>query len=183
MLAATGSDVASEVLGFPHHGAWPEGQTAVMLDLVAPQIVVISVGTNGDRYDHPNQHVFDALADRPGIRVMCTQATNKCCVNAIQRRPVTSALLDAEARSAGLGFQQSPTGCPCAGNVVIDLGTEPVVVSPSHTMHVQMLSSLFDRPQCLRSIPSSDTSKPETVASAQLPSDIPRQGRSLEVRG
>jgi competence protein ComEC len=144
--------LAAEVLSFPHHGSWPDGQASIVLDSVAPEIVVISVGTTGDRYGHPNQPVFDALAERPAIRVMCTQATNKCCADAVGRRPSTTALLATEARSVGLAFPDSPSGCPCAGNIVIDLDAKPIVISPSHRMHVKMLSTLFDRPQCLRSI-------------------------------
>jgi beta-lactamase superfamily II metal-dependent hydrolase len=38
-----------------HGGAWNASDTKTLLDAVQPSVVVISVGTVGEKYKHPNQ--------------------------------------------------------------------------------------------------------------------------------
>ena len=53
----------SDVLKFPHHGGkWNAEDTKSLLDAVQPSVVVISVGTEGEKYKHPNKEVFQTLA-------------------------------------------------------------------------------------------------------------------------
>jgi len=122
------------VLKFPHHGAWSDPDVGIILDAVAPSIVVLSVGTDGNRYDHPNLPVFTALAER-GVHLLCTQATQRCgLVNESVTRNAVMTDFTAEAGKGGIGVTTS-RGCPCAGTVVIDLTDQPHIRQPTRAFH------------------------------------------------
>ena len=128
------SNVQSNVLKFPHHGAWNDPDVGIILDTVVPSIVVLSVGTDGYRYDHPNRHVFFALAEH-GVRLLCTQATQRCgLVSASVTRSAVMTDFTAEVGKGGIG-NTSSKGCPCAGTVVIDLADQPLIRQPTRAFH------------------------------------------------
>lgn len=128
-------DLRSDVLKFPHHGAWKDADAGALLDSINPSIVIMSVGTEGEKYKHPNSHVFAALAKRPYIHLLCTQATDQC--QAAVRKERTLVVSDYEAQSAKNGQQLifSRRGCPCAGTVVIELGEKAHVLQPEIKFH------------------------------------------------
>jgi len=128
------ADLSCDALKFPHHGAWKDGNPDDLLETVEPSIVVISVGTNGSRYDHPNSHVFDALAQRPHIRLLCTQVTDKCITTALEKRQtIIKQFQERVAKSGEFFVEQS--GCPCAGTVIIELGESADILQPSLQFH------------------------------------------------
>lgn len=128
------SDLRCGVLKFPHHGAWNDPDVGTVLDAVASSIVVLSVGTDGNRYDHPNLHVFSALVKR-GVHLLCTQATQRCgLVNELVTRSAVMADFAGEEAEGGVEGTSSK-GCPCAGTVVIDLADQPRVIQPDRAFH------------------------------------------------
>ena len=83
------TDLKSDVLKFPHHGAWyiPEsGQPSLdkAIEKVAPDLVVISVGTNNS-YNHPGTKTFHLLS-KSKLRLVCTQATYQCHAALLRKR-------------------------------------------------------------------------------------------------
>jgi hypothetical protein len=136
----------ADVLKFPHHGAWLDGDPREVLDAVRPTAVIISVGTRGLTYDHPNDAVFAAIRER-GIRLLCTQATCKCgpageaaeiAAAAHAHRPATFR----NRRSAG-------GGCPCAGTVIVALGDTAEIVQPTVAFHQdRIIRPLLPNHQC-----------------------------------
>ena len=128
------ADLSSDVLKFPHHGAWKDGNPDDLLETVGPSIVVISVGTNGSRYDHPNSHVFDALAQRPEVRLLCTQVTDKCTTAVSEKREAIIERFKEHTADTGKFFVEQ-SGCPCAGTVIIELGSKAQILQPSAQFH------------------------------------------------
>jgi len=130
----------SDVLKFPHHGgAWYGHDIDDLLDKVDPSIVVISVGSEGfEKYNHPHPDVFTALAKRPHIRVLCTQATNQCQQHARVQDEIDAVVQKFKVGADKNGQQKilsSRKGCPCAGTVVIELEREAHVLQPTIAFH------------------------------------------------
>jgi hypothetical protein len=143
--------LTSDVLKFPHHGAWNRGQVSQILDDVKPRFVVISVGTS-NTYDHPNQAVFAEISSRPNTRLLCTQATARCSTKITTvRGEILKAMKSENELLASLS--ERANGCPCAGTVIIELGETVKVLSPSLQLHVeQIIQPRMDKHQC--SLPS-----------------------------
>jgi beta-lactamase superfamily II metal-dependent hydrolase len=128
----------SDVLKFPHHGGnWNAEDTKSLLDAVQPSVVVISVGTVGEKYKHPNKEVFQTLAlpEYSHIQVLCTQATNQCQMTVSDQRQAITQLLDRQASSRDRDRVGSRRGCPCAGTIIIELGDSLRVIQPSRAFH------------------------------------------------
>ena len=119
---------------FPHHGGWRNGDPEELLDVVAPSIVVISVGTSGSRFDHPNLRVLDAISEHSDVRLLCTQATEKCSKVLAQTRSAVVTLFEAESRNENVFFVEQ-LGCPCAGTVVVELGNSVEIIQPTKYFH------------------------------------------------
>ena len=141
LLCANHPDLYSDVLKFPHHGgAWKYDEVNDLLDKVCPSIVVISVGSEGfEKYAHPHPDIFKALAKRPHIRLLCTQATNQCHLQHLvqSERNTIVHQFKAEADKIGNRFflSNSRGGCPCAGTIIIELGEKAQVLQPDVTFH------------------------------------------------
>jgi hypothetical protein len=139
-LVAKYPDLHCDVLKFPHHGgAWKDNDVNNLLDVVDPSIVVISVGSEGQRYNHPNPSVFEAISKRPHIRLLCTQATNQCRQSVLNQKNVVTDLLKAQANKSGRKFIGSNRGCPCAGTVVIELKDKARVLQPNILFHQESI--------------------------------------------
>ena len=142
------SRLQSDVLKFPHHGAWKNDDVSQLLDAVKPSVIVISVGTSGIRYSHPNQHVFQAIAELPGVRLMCTQATEQCASQIEKNRfKIVDTFLQQAHRSGGFFIEQR--GCPCAGTVILELSESVHIIQPQIDFHQNsIIKPYFDRHQC-----------------------------------
>jgi len=142
-------DLSSDVLKFPHHGAWKRDDVDALLDQVRPEIVVMSVGTVGDQYDHPNSRVFNALKRRVGIKVLCTQATTKCTPepDKVQDR-VQTLLASIENKFTGVATNK---GCPCASTVIVELGDRAQIIHPPRDTHFHIIAQCFPLAQCRKS--------------------------------
>ncbi|MCI0691509.1 hypothetical protein L0337_05815 [candidate division KSB1 bacterium] len=128
------TNLRSDVLKFPHHGAWKDRNPDDLLETVNPSVVVISVGTIGRKYGHPNSHVFKIIAQRPQTRLLCTQVTDQCSSEISQNRSEIIKLFTKQAAETGNFFIEQ-TGCPCAGTIVIELGQSVRVLQPSLEFH------------------------------------------------
>jgi len=146
LLSGNTMNLSGDVLKFPHHGAWKRNDVDAMLDLVSPTIVVMSVGTVGEKYGHPDPHVFAELRCRKGVKVVCTQATKQCVPEPSTVQARVSTLL----AKVGSRFDElavSP-GCPCASTVVVELGKDARIVHPPHDTHRQIIEECFPLAQC-----------------------------------
>lgn len=116
----------ANILKFPHHGAWEE-TVPEMLTQVAPELVVLSVGTRNP-YKHPNLETLQYLYNHnSNSRFVCTEATPQC-----------HALLNA-----------SRGGQVCGGTIVVEIGgANGISITPSPSAH-QAIIAAFDQPQCL----------------------------------
>ena len=128
--------LASNILKFPHHGVWRDGDVSQMLDEVNPQSVIISVGT-ANTYGHPATNVFAEIRKR-GIRLLCTQVTLQCnksikdtCDKIWEAMKNEDTFLAPKART--------DSGCPCAGTIIIELGEAARIISPSTKLHVNQI--------------------------------------------
>jgi competence protein ComEC len=149
VLVKNTPDLSSDVLKFPHHGAWKRGDVSTVLDRVRPEIVVISVGTIGYQYDHPNAQVFDALRRYGRVSVLCTQATRKCTPEPAKVQDKVNALLrGVQSQFNGLAAGE---GCPCASSVVIELGDRARVIHPPQELHRRIIKECCPSAQCRRS--------------------------------
>lgn len=128
------SSLHSDVLKFPHHGAWKNASVDDLLNSVQPSVVVISVGSAGDNYGHPNSHVFSTLSQRPNIRLLCTQATSQCGENVLDKR---NAVIEQLKENGNVAL--SRRGCPCAGTIVVELGIEAQVIRPKAKFHQEAI--------------------------------------------
>lgn len=139
-LAEKHTDLQSDVLKLPHHGgAWKDSDVNNLLDVVNPSIVIISVGSDGQRYNHPNPSVFAALAKRPHIRVLCTQATNQCRQSVLDQSAAITNLLKVQANKSGRKLIGSNRGCPCAGTVIVELKDKAHVLQPDSQFHQESI--------------------------------------------
>lgn len=142
VLQARYPDLHSDILKFPHHGgAWNESNTKALLDAVQPSVVVISVGTVGEKYSHPNKEVFDVLSSPSysHIRVLCTQATKQCQATISDQERSVIQCLDQQAGDNGLKRIGSKRGCPCAGTIIVELGEQARVVQPTTVFHQEKI--------------------------------------------
>jgi beta-lactamase superfamily II metal-dependent hydrolase len=139
----------SDILKFPHHGAWKNSNPTDIIDAVQPSIVVISVGSDGTRYDHPNQHVFQSLACHPHIRLLCTQVTTQCVHNLSDTKQQVIEELKKGADSRQASLIRTSRGCPCSGTVIVELGSEVQVIQPEKTFHrTEIIERYFHNHQC-----------------------------------
>jgi len=132
-------DIHSDILKFPHHGAWRDADVDELLDKIQPSVVIISVGSEGYKYKHPNSHVFNALFRRPNIRVLCTQATDQCRNAVLDNRDAVLQQLRSQADTNGYSVIGSKQGCPCAGTVIVELSDEVRILQPEKNFHRQSI--------------------------------------------
>jgi competence protein ComEC len=111
---------------------------------------VISVGTNGIRYQHPNEHVLEAVAQRKNINLMCTQVTERCEVNPQTKISNVKNDHETEAESKGCFQTHSSSGCPCSGTVIIELDKTVKILQPTPSFHHNLIKTHFSTPKCFR---------------------------------
>lgn len=142
-------NLQSDLLKFPHHGAWKDADVDELLDNIQPSVVVISVGSEGYKYKHPNSHVFTALFKHPNIRVLCTQATDQCRNAVLDNRDAVLQQLRSQADTNGYSVIGSKQGCPCAGTVIVELSDEVRVLQPEKNFHRQsIIEPHFEEHKC-----------------------------------
>ncbi len=143
------SKLRSDVLKFPHHGAWKDDVTP-LLQVVKPSVVIISVGTSGIRYGHPNPHVFATIAQQPDIRLLCTQVTTQCAHNIEGKQSQITDTFKRYAEDNPAFFHVEQRGCSCAGTVIIELGDSVRVLQPTIEFHrTSVIQRFNDTHQCI----------------------------------
>ncbi len=140
-------DLKADVFKFPHHGGSYSGEPSLdkILDLVAPEVVIISVGsTNG--YGHPALETLELLrSHRSEPRIICTQATNRCHAGVASLASQLRDLLPTDSR--GGNSYRLNRSCPCAGNITVKISNDGVMVQPTPKEH-DLVIDLFEKPQC-----------------------------------
>jgi hypothetical protein len=142
-------ELRANVLKFPHHGGWRTGNPAEVLECVQPEIVIVSVGTRGVHYDHPNQSVLEAVRARaPDVRLLCTQATAKCGpADEVQSDAVSAHEHRVDTFQGAVRRRRQ--GCPCAGDIIVSLGDAVDVLQPSIRFHQNhVILPLLPNHQC-----------------------------------
>lgn len=141
-------ELRADVLKFPHHGAWLGGDPREVLDTVQPKAVIVSVGTRGAVYDHPNDEVFAAIRERaPKIRLLCTQATCKC--GPVNGAAGLAAAAHAHRPATFRNGRRVGGSCPCAGTVIVSLGETAEILQPTLAFHQdQIIRPLLPTHQC-----------------------------------
>ncbi len=139
-----------DVLKFPHHGAWKKADAEKFIDDLQPSIVVISVGSEGyEKYQHPNNHVFQALVKRSHIKVLRTQATDQCRASVSSIRQDVLNTLGTQASKTGYPLLGSKKGCPCAGTVIVELSNSVQVLQPKDRFHREsIIKTYFPSHKC-----------------------------------
>jgi competence protein ComEC len=132
----------NDVIKFPHHGVWRNGNINALLDEVRPFIIIVSVGSSNS-YGHPSLDVFNEIRKRDQIRLLCTQATKYCCDELETPRESILQILQTEDIVSSLVNIQSRNGCPCAGTVIIELGDQARVIWPSIELHNHKIIDRF----------------------------------------
>lgn len=143
------SNVQSDVLKFPHHGSWKNENVGEILNAVNPSFVVISVGTSGIRYGHPNKHVFEAISRLSNTRLLCTQATVQCSKELISNRIQLINSFRKQNSQVDAFFFQEQSGCPCSGTVIVELSDSVRILQPDPEFHQkQIINSFYGNHRC-----------------------------------
>jgi competence protein ComEC len=142
-------DLKSDVLKFPHHGgAWDEKKTDDLLSIVQPSIVAISVGSNNG-YDHPHKDVFDAIQKHHDLRLLCTQATDKCQKLVLsERNNVITRFQKQSEEDKSFFLLPNEKQCPCSGSVIIELRDEARILQPNIVFHESIITDHFKEHKC-----------------------------------
>lgn len=136
-----------DVLKFPHHGAWKDGDINQFLEEINPSLIIISVGTDGSRYKHPNPQVLQAIKNRPNIQLLCTEVTEQCANLKALRSKIKKLFL--EQSLTNNIFWSEEEGCSCAGTIIVELGDIVQVLQPNLDFHKsQVIKPNFQTPQC-----------------------------------
>ena len=144
-LASFCPDLKADVFKFSHHGAWLNADVHEILMAVQPSYVVISVGTEGIRYHHPNSAVFAELA-KQDITLFCTEATNQCGAT---HPLIRASILNSYSKTLDHLAIHPQQGCPCAGTVIMELGETVRVLQPEIRFHQEtIINGHFATAQC-----------------------------------
>jgi len=157
------SGLESNILKFPHHGGtWREAETDDLLTTVRPSAVIISVGSN-NTFDHPRAEVFTSLKKRRNLRLLCTQATDKCQLLVHkERNSVITAFEGQIAKDRSFFLFPRENQCPCSGTVIIELRDTPQIVQPESVFHESLITAHYRNHQCsLLSVASSTATSGE----------------------
>jgi hypothetical protein len=142
-------ELKSDVLKFPHHGGtWHKAETDDLLSVVQPSVVAISVGSNNG-YDHPYTGVFDALQKRRDLRLLCTQATDKCqTLVQGERDNIIFKFEQQSIKDTSFFLPPKEMQCPCAGSIIIELRDTPRIIQPNIAFHESLINVHFKKHQC-----------------------------------
>lgn len=143
-LIKNNEDLKCDILKVPHHGAWPDNDSLVsLIDKTTPDYAVISVGTT-NTYKHPDDRTIKALTSN-GIKVFCTQATEKCFENIEKTRE--QVLRVYQKHELNCDDLDKPEECVCAGDVVFTIDDEGITVTPDNTVN-EKIKTFFENRLC-----------------------------------
>ena len=122
-----------------------------LLEVMAPETVVISSGTAENKKYPPKAKVLRMIKDfggsRAGFRLMCTRLTRRCDPNPAAHR--SSALQHLSAVNVPRISVPRNTDCPCAGTVVIRIDrSRNLTIAPSSKVHREIIGALA-HPACV----------------------------------
>jgi competence protein ComEC len=149
-----------DIITVPHHGGTistnpaTEAQTQEKLyrDIINASYGIVSVGTS-NTHGHPRPETLSALA-RTGVRVLCTQITDKCCDDLESVRPLRRWLIH-PTRSTKETVTTSggnSRNVACYGTIVAEVSSAAIkfVHMPLYTRDMKAYASVKGfRPLCM----------------------------------
>jgi beta-lactamase superfamily II metal-dependent hydrolase len=144
-IQAEGTEIAADVLVFPHHGGvpgkHPEAFTETLCKMVKPTLIVFSIGRG--KHATPRPEVISTIKRvSPGAHIACTQLSERC---ASKPPGVAGSHLSGE---ISLGSEK---GHCCAGTIVII----PSPVRPILSKHTEFIEIAAPTALC-KQVPISD---------------------------
>ena len=142
-LLENNTDIAADVLLFPHHGGLPSGSSPEdfvesLVGAVSAQLVVFSIGRG--RYGMPRPEIVSAvLRSTQGTHIACTQLSEHC---AAELPNSASDLHDVFSKGAA-------TAACCAGTIEISLEPEISYV-PARGAHLEFIRQNAPTALCRR---------------------------------
>lgn len=138
-------DLKCDILKMPHHGDYFNSMEGVLstdkiIDETNPKFAVISTGKN-DKYNHPDKNTVQYLRDK-GITVLCTQVTDLCDANRMDKRECAIARLDINNK------EYNKDWCPCIGDIVFEID-EDIKVIPHTQENILDIKKNFNTPKCI----------------------------------
>ena len=137
------TDIAADVLLFPHHGGLPRGSSPEdfvesLLGAVSAQLVVFSIGRG--RYGTPHPEIVSAvLRSSQGTHIACTQLSDHC---AAELPESASDLHDVSSKGA------ANAAC-CAGTIELSLEPDKSYL-PARGDHLEFISQNAPTALCRR---------------------------------
>jgi beta-lactamase superfamily II metal-dependent hydrolase len=126
------------IMAIPHHGGnvtnglpdQNDAQEKLYSKVIRPEYGIVSVGTN-NQYGHPSDVTIAALR-KAGVKVLCTQMTEKCCddlekirhMRSIVTRPARS-----RAKATKTTAHRSSKHIACYGTIFAEISSEQVKIS------------------------------------------------------
>ncbi|GAA0123811.1 hypothetical protein UT300018_31290 [Clostridium faecium] len=138
-------DLRCDILKMPHHGDYFNSMEGVLstkeiIDNTTPRFAVISTGKN-DKYNHPDKNTIDCLRDE-GVTVLCTQVTDICDDNRMDKRECAITKLDISRK----GYNKN--WCPCIGDIVFEID-EDIKLIPHTLDNILDIKKTFEAPKCI----------------------------------
>jgi len=145
VLVDSGSDLATPVLVFPHHGGSAHGGSdrefaARLCEVVQPQLIVFSIGRR--RLANPSPEIVAGIrATAPGAHIACTQLSRHC--HGVDISPAVFDHVLADLPAAGLA-----SGACCAGSLSIERGGTQIMYRPLRANHSTFIDGNLASPLC-----------------------------------
>ena len=139
-------DLKCDILKMPHHGDYfgsTDGvlSTAQIIRETNPKFAVISTGKN-DIYKHPDKKTIEYLKDSD-ITVLCTQVTNLCDRDRINKRECIVNKLQFDTK------RYNKDWCPCIGDIIFEINDD-IKLIPYTYDNVKDIKRIFDTPKCIK---------------------------------
>lgn len=131
-LLENNTDVAADVLLFPHHGGLPRGSSPEdfvrsLVGAVSASLIVFSIGRG--RYGTPRPEIVDAvLRNSQGTHIACTQLSDHCAAKLPNRASPLHRIFSRGEASASC----------CAGTIELSLETDKSYV-PTRGAHIDFI--------------------------------------------
>jgi beta-lactamase superfamily II metal-dependent hydrolase len=138
------SDIAADILVFPHHGGNPGNMDSqefaqLLCGAVRPRLTIFSIGRG--RFGNPRKKIIQGVqAVVPDVHILCTQLSTNCAATPLDSG--SSHLTNLPARG------RDNNNC-CGGTILIKINGEKTTYVPTATSHKDFISSKVPTPLCI----------------------------------
>lgn len=135
------NELKCDILKMPHHGGYFQRNrnamsTGDVIDFTRPKFAIISTGQNNN-YKHPYKETIEYLATK-NINTLCTEVTDLCDKNRLGKKECVISKL-------GIKYKGGKKNCPCAGDIIFEIGDEIKLVSHNYDTLNEVRNSFEDR--------------------------------------